>query len=321
MIQNELHDSARNSSASRRSFFTQAAVLFGAGALANKIADAQTTSNPSTAKNDIDILNYALALEHLEYAFYAVGINRYTAVDFSNRIDSTIFGTKVNASLFTYLQAIRDHEAAHVTAISNIIRQLGGTPVAACTYNFGLSDVNDFLTVAAALENTGVMAYDGAIAMISDPTVKQAAATIAMVEGRHAAYLNVLNGQIPFPQAFDTPKTQAEVLAIANQYITACPGGGPTSNPSGPIIRGLTATINTVDRDYAFDFSRSSTIDGSAVVFQFQQVSGPLAAVTGQRTSTPRAIFLGGKGQYVFELIITDGAGAVQRGLTTVNVN
>jgi rubrerythrin len=315
----EITNMETNMTKSRRSFFTQTAVLFGATAVATKILDAQQTTPTTVTDSDVDILNYALALEHLEAAFYVQGVARYTAGDFNNRADSNVFGSKVNNNIVTYLLAIRDHEVAHVAAISATIRQLGGTPVAPCTYNFGVNNVNDYLMVAMALENTGVMAYDGAIALISNPDVKQAAATIAMVEGRHASYLNVLNNQIPFPAAFDTPKSRAEVLAIAGQFITSCPGGGPTSNPAGPVINGLRTTITTTEADFQFNFASSAAQDGSAVSFQFTQISGPRASILADRSSAPRVLFLGGKGQYVFELVIMDGRGGTQRGRTTVN--
>ena len=43
----------------------------------------------------------------------------------------------------------------------------------------------------------------------------------ATVEARHASYLNNLNGGDPFPDAFDTPLTQEEVLAAAGGFIVA----------------------------------------------------------------------------------------------------
>ena len=234
-------------SGSRRAFFTKSAVLFGAGALAAKIVTAQMTTPVSTAITDIDILNYALALEHLEAAFYVNGISRFTPGQYADGTYTQVFGTAVNANVVSYLQSIRDHEVTHVTALTATIRQLGGIPVAPCVYNFAIANVNDFLSVAMALENTGVMAYDGALAMIASPDLKQVAATIATVEARHASYLNVLNGEIPFPSAFDTPKSRTEILAIAGQFITSCPGGGPTSNPIGPTITGLRSSMTTID--------------------------------------------------------------------------
>jgi len=51
------------------------------------------------------------------------------------------------------------------------------------------------------------------------PELRSSAATIATVEGRHAAFLNLVNGEQPFPQAFDTPRTMDEVLAFMAPFI------------------------------------------------------------------------------------------------------
>lgn len=308
------------SASSRRSFFTKSAALFGAGALAAKIIEAQTTTPPTTTPTtDVSILNYALALENLEAAFYSQFVGRFSATDLGNSNSAAIFGSKINGNVFTYLSAIRDHELAHVAALRSTITSLGGIPVAACVYNFGVNNVNDFLMTAMALENTGVMAYDGAISMITNLDVKQAAATIATVEARHAAYLNVLNGAIPFPSAFDTPKSMADVLAIAGQFITSCPAGSsPTNNPNGPTIKGLSAAVTVTDPQVSFDFSQSTGFNSTAVSFMFSQVSGPNSSINGNRTSTPQVFLLGGKGTYVFQVTLTDLAGMTQVGTTTV---
>ncbi|MGI8643466.1 MAG: hypothetical protein ACR2LS_05050 [Thermomicrobiales bacterium] len=40
-------------------------------------------------------------------------------------------------------------------------------------------------------------------------------------EARHSAYLNLLNGIIPFPAPFETPLTPDEVLEAAGGFIIA----------------------------------------------------------------------------------------------------
>ncbi len=160
-------------------------------------------------KGDIAVLNYALTLEHLEYAFYRDGLDQFNAGDFDNGV-------------YARLIEIRDHEQAHVDALTQTIESLGGTPVAEACYDFGHNTANEFLDVAQLLENTGVMAYDGAIASIKSGDLQTTGATIATVEARHASYLNSLNGDNLFPDAFDTPKTQEEILAAAGGFIVAC---------------------------------------------------------------------------------------------------
>ena len=82
--------------------------------------------------------------------------------------------------------------------------------------------MDQFIKVAELLETTGVMAYDGAIHLICSPELRTAGATIATVEARHASYLNLLNGDVPFPLAFAAPKTMAEILAAAGGFIVPC---------------------------------------------------------------------------------------------------
>ncbi len=213
-----------NDSENTRRSFLGRSVIGAGGALALAAPSAEAQS----AAGDIDILNYALTLEHLEAAFYRDGVNRFGFEEFVNgSFNNNFTGDPtqgLSLGIYDFFRAIRDHEQTHVNTLIQVIRSLGGTPVAACRYNFGYSTVDQFVAVAQALENTGVMAYDGAIALIQAPALKTAAATIATVEARHAAMLNLLNGASPFPAAFDTPRTMAEILAIAGRFIVACPG-------------------------------------------------------------------------------------------------
>ena len=159
----------------------------------------------------VDVLNYALTLEHLEYAFYRDGLATYGA-------DAFAAGGYAE-NVFTYFEKIRDDEMAHVDTITQVITDLGGEPVAEAMYDFGYSDLEGFIGVAKALENTGVSAYDGAGQYIDDPDLLTAAGSIVAVEARHASYLNLLNGMLPFPDAFEKPLTKDEVLAIAGPFI------------------------------------------------------------------------------------------------------
>jgi rubrerythrin len=158
---------------------------------------------------DIDVLNYALTLEHLEYAFYRDGLAMFGAGDFP-------------PGVFALLQDIRDHEDAHVDTLSSVIASLGGTPVQEACYDFGYDNAAEFLDVAQLLENTGVMAYAGALAEIESGELQTAGATIATVEARHASYLNLQNGDNPFPDAFDMAKSMDEILAAAGGFIVPC---------------------------------------------------------------------------------------------------
>ena len=171
----------------------------------------RTQLSPAMAQmdfaDDIEVLNYDLTLEHLEAAFYEM----VPDIDFG--MDP--YGNSINE----YLTIIGEHEAAHVTTLTEVITQLGGEPVARAQYEFGVTDAASFLTVAAAVENLGVSAYDGAGQFIQNPDLLTAAGSIVAVEARHAAYLNLITGTSPFPAAVETPMSPAEVLEAAGGFI------------------------------------------------------------------------------------------------------
>jgi hypothetical protein len=111
-------------------------------------------------------------------------------------------------------------------------------------YNFkktAFTSVGKFVSVAQFLENTGVSAYDGAIAHIEAAQLLTAGATIATVEARHVSYLNLLNGAVPFPEAFDepvAPRAICEAVQAENGgFIVSAP------KPYGP-YKSLDALCN-----------------------------------------------------------------------------
>lgn len=159
-------------------------------------------------ETDIDVLNYALTLEHLEAAFYEM------AGDYDLGTDG--YGNNINE----WMSVVGQHEADHVTTLTQVITDLGGTPVERAMYDFGVTDAVTFLATAMTLENVGVAAYDGAGQFIQNADLLTAAGSIVAVEARHAAYLNLLNAMSPFPAAFETPMTPQEVLDAAGGFIT-----------------------------------------------------------------------------------------------------
>ncbi len=215
--------------ASRRGVLGGTAKVIGGGAIALAAAASPLTAGMQRVlaqaefADDVDVLNFALTLEHLEAAFYRDGLEQFTDEDFGQ--------SPFNEPISQFLADIRDHEIAHVDTLTAVITDLGGDPVAEAEYDFGYTDTLSFLAVAQALENTGVSAYDGAAQFLTDPGLLTAAGTIVAVEARHAAYLNLLNGVLPFPAPFETPLTPAEVLAIAGPFIVgeAAPEATPVA--------------------------------------------------------------------------------------------
>ena len=194
--------------------------LSGPSVFGLRSAMAQTFNGP------VDVLNYALTLEHLEYTFYRTFNEEFSGAD----IEAAGYGANVRGRL----ESIEAHEGAHVDALVSVINSLGGTPVSEAMYSFGVTDVDSFIATAQVLENLGTGAYTGAAQfLIENDDLLTAALTIHGVEARHASYLNVLNDDVPFPEAFETALTPEEVLAAATPLIVnAMPstGSGPASD-------------------------------------------------------------------------------------------
>jgi len=206
---------------SRRGVIGGSAKLAGGGALAltlvgaPKLAFAQDEATPEAEpvelEDDIAILNFALTLEHLENSYYRDGLGLFPD------LLSDGFGSPV----LDRLAEIQAHEQAHVDTLTAVITDLGGEPVLEQAYDFTDAYASDsaFLETAQALENVGVGAYNGAGPLIEDPALLTAAGSIVSVEARHAAYLNLINDESPFPGAVDEPLTPDEVLEAAGPFF------------------------------------------------------------------------------------------------------
>jgi hypothetical protein len=127
---------------------------------------------------DVAILNYAYALEQLEYAFYT------TVTDHP-------FRGITQQETETFVE-IRDHEAAHKAFFK---KALGDRAIPDIEVDF--SQINfahraSVLSAADAFENLGVAAFNGAGPLINNLDYLTAAITIVSVEARHAAMISAL---------------------------------------------------------------------------------------------------------------------------------
>ena len=226
---------------SRKRFLAGSAAILGGGTLAAALPRAARAHRAPEPPTDVDILNYALTLEHLEYAFYRDGLRKFGEREFENAGVFDGLGEYLRRSAHENFVRIRNHEETHVQTLKSVIRSLGGKPVPEAEYNFertAFTSVYKFVSVAQFLENTGVRAYDGAIAHVEKAKLLTAGATIATVEARHASYLNLLNRDVPFPSAFDEPAAPRAIC----KAVQAENGGFIVSvpRPYGP-YRGLDA--------------------------------------------------------------------------------
>ena len=87
-----------------------------------------------------------------------------------------------------HFREIRTHENAHVRFLVGALGKAARPKPHFKGLNF--KKFSDFATVAQALENTGCAAYLGAAPVILNRDYLAAAGSIALVEARHAGYLN-----------------------------------------------------------------------------------------------------------------------------------
>jgi hypothetical protein len=181
---------------SRRNFLKTAAWVTAAvsaagitGFAATRNAEAQglpiTPAFPTyQGLGDAAILGFALQLERLEGTFYAQGV------------DSGLFSGPALAQV----AAIRDHEMAHVDALTATLNQLGAPVPPPPQLTFppdALSSPAAFLNLAATLEPVGIGAYQGAAPALQSKDILAAALSIHNVECQHRCAINVLQGVVP----------------------------------------------------------------------------------------------------------------------------
>jgi len=236
---------------SRRSFLTRSAIAGGSllalGGATGSVLGQEDDSDGDSADvaaafddvegTDVDVLNYALSLEHLENAFYREGLATFSVDDFVGAPSLESYDGDRQIQVFDRIGVIADQEATHVDVLTQAIELLGGTPVEEDSYDFGVESVGDFLELAQVLENTGVAAYAGAAPFVESPDLLSTALSIHSVEARHAAVLNEVNGESPFPNAFDSAQSQQEVLDAIEGLIESDDGddgdGGDDDDGSG----------------------------------------------------------------------------------------
>lgn len=198
-----IRDAAEDAGFDRSSFLKRGAIagggLVAGGAMFGTFlssAEAKISSKRSK-KNDVKILQFALTLEYLEAAFYA------------QAVANKAYGDDVNLQKFA--TTVAEHEAKHVSFLR---KALGASKIKSPKFDFKdtVTDKAKFAATAQVLEDTGVHAYLGQVAHVFQPGVLTAAGTIATVEARHASWIRFINGAVPAPTTFDTPKSEKFIL-------------------------------------------------------------------------------------------------------------
>jgi hypothetical protein len=157
----------------------------------------------------VDILNYALTLEHFEATFYKT----------ANGADGLI--PEKYRSLF---REIGEHEAGHVALLSGVLGNAAVKPpkfdfTAGGKYADVFTNFKTFSTLSSTIEDTGVAAFKGQISNLAGTHVLQTALQIHSVEARHAGSVRVLLGKPGSDGAFDKPMSKNEVLEAVKPFF------------------------------------------------------------------------------------------------------
>ncbi len=157
-------------------------------------------SRPS-AKQDAEILNFALLLEYVQSAFYAEAFQR----------------AGLTGELQTFATTVGFHERAHLDLLKET---LGAAARKSPKLDFGddTADAERFGAAALKLEDLGVAAYNAQAPNLTRPALA-AAARIVSVEARHASWIRDLRGENPAPEA-------AEPTISAERVIDTFRGSG-----------------------------------------------------------------------------------------------
>jgi len=169
-------------------------------------AEAAISTKRKSKKNDVKILQFAMTLELLEAAFYREARENNVAGD--------------DAALARFVQVVSAHEDDHVTLLR---AALGKQRVSGLQFDFGnaVTDRDTFRKTSQVLEDTGVQAYLGQVANISQDPVLRTAGTIVTVEARHASWIRFLLGggqgdsaaaSLPAPRTLDRPLSERTIL-------------------------------------------------------------------------------------------------------------
>jgi rubrerythrin len=201
--------------ASRRGFFALAAPI-AAGGLAAVVAGCGSSSDPETADksasgqqapkggHDLEIVKYALKLEHVEADFY------------DRVVEGGLFSGR-DADVFKMIQS---HEHEHVAALQALVRKLGGRLDPRPQTQFPLGSRRQVLELASAIEYTGAAAYLGQVDAIENREVLISALSIHSIESRHAAKLARMRGEDFSPDgALGTPLEMGEVMDAVSPFI------------------------------------------------------------------------------------------------------
>jgi hypothetical protein len=105
-------------------------------------------------------------------------------------------------------------------------------------------------------------------------------------------------------------------LTFASSSVTP-----PGSNNGPTIVFTPSAAQATAQKQLGLDASQSTDPNGLQLTYVWTQTSGPASAINMANTATPLITFAGGKGDYVFQVTVTNSKGVWSTAQTTITYN
>lgn len=131
-------------------------------------------------------------------------LERRLVVAYDASLDTGLLGHSARATV----RRLRSSEADHVSILSDLLEDAGGTPPPAPDDRVpglaGVADERGVLDFVRDLEEVSVAAYYDALQKLTQPQILRSLALIMAVEGQHLALVRRDLGQPPVPHAFET---------------------------------------------------------------------------------------------------------------------
>jgi hypothetical protein len=180
-------------------------VLVGLGALGPYAS--RVLALPSTlAPGDLNILNYLLPFEYLQFKLY------HRILSERNDKGEKMPLTKGQRSLF---EELLGQEEEHVGALQKMVAELGGKPIKRGDYGYAFRELSTAYFLAGEIEGYAVGAFNYVIPKLKSKKAAELAATIVQVDARHTAIMRQEAREEPAPFAFDTGvNEQGSVIEI-----------------------------------------------------------------------------------------------------------
>ncbi|KAG6895134.1 hypothetical protein C0992_003021, partial [Termitomyces sp. T32_za158] len=224
------------------------------------------------SRRDTEILNFALALEHLVVAFYTSGLERYGVRAFR--------GAGHEVWTRRRFEQIARNARTHVQFLESA---LGGGGARACRYELKDKSLGDWVAKAFVLENIAVAAWNGFVGILQDRSYQTVAASIMGVKARHAAWINsVVRNSNAWNTAFETPLDMNQIYTLIAPHIV--PGSCPSSN--APLRASAFPTLHvppcrpgsTIALEYARDANANTNTKNAQLFAAFVSGTGTVFA-------------------------------------------